>query len=151
MLAEAASFNETHSAGELRIVAQFSVCIQWQVVGEQTDVMCHQHSNTAAFHIDQTRIFATPEIPMMYQDRICTEGYCGLQESKRSSYTTDQFAHFTPAFHLESIWAIITKVGDIQKLVQIGFELIQSHLYLPVSIAIIFTSNSIDLKCTNSG
>jgi hypothetical protein len=72
-------------------------------------------------------VLTAPEITVMYEQGVRACFYSSLNEIQRGGYTSNQMTHLTSAFHLQPIWAIITEMGNVQELVQIDFELIQSH------------------------
>ena len=125
------------SVGQLSVVAQFRVSVQRQMIGEKPDVMRNQPRNTAVLPANKAWVLTAPEITMMYEQGVCTCFYSGLNEIQRGRYTANQMMHLTSAFHLQPIWAIITEMGNVQELVQIDFELIQSHHIRLVFIKII--------------
>ena len=78
LITETTGFNEAQSARQLYIVAEFGVGVEWQMIGEQADIVPHQIGDTAVLHSDQARVFASPEITMMNKDGICICGYSGF-------------------------------------------------------------------------
>src|SRR3569832_475585 len=68
---EASLHRPAQYARKLRVIAVNLERIARQVIREQIDVVREQRRNARAFHADDAWIFATPEIPEMYEFCFC--------------------------------------------------------------------------------
>lgn len=110
---------------QLRVIAQFRVRIQRQMVCKQTDVGTQQTRQPAPFHSSHTGILALPEIAMMHQQRIGPGRDRGINQRLTGSDTAHQFAYFTATLDLQPIRAIVLEVVDIQQLIGVTGQFVE--------------------------
>jgi len=79
LITETTGFNEAQSVRQLYVVAEFGVGVEWQMIGEQADIVPHQIGDTPVLHSDQARVFASPKITMVNKDGIGICGHSGFQ------------------------------------------------------------------------
>src|SRR4051812_40552315 len=110
--------------------------IERQVERKQIHVVLQQQAKTSAPRAGNARIFAAPEVAVMHEQSIGAALNCGLNERAGSSDARHDCADFGAPFHLQSVWAIITKTGDFEILIKISLELGALHGWIqPVSPA----------------
>jgi len=94
--------------------------------------MAQQSLQPAFFHAGDLAGFAFPEITVMHYHRIRLLLNCTVQQRLRCGDPGEDFADSAPAFHLQTIRAIITDLRDRQFLVQQLYQLFPiQHLMSP--------------------
>src|SRR5689334_10246570 len=93
----------------------------------EIDVLLNQHSDTTAARTDDSRILATPEITVMHENRVCAAFRCGSEKIYRSSDAGNNAVDIGRPFHLQPVWAIISKRRDVEISFEVGVELCALH------------------------
>jgi len=101
--------------------------VQRQMVCEQIEVVLKNQRNATALGASEARRLGFPEITMMHQHGIGARCHRGFQQGQRCRDAADNPADLGAPFHLQAVWAIISKLGDFQKPVQVGVKLIAIH------------------------
>jgi hypothetical protein len=74
----------------LRVVAQFRVRIERQMIGQQVDVVSQQSGQALTPDTGHAAILALPEIAMVHQDGIGISGHCSIQQRLAGRDTGNQ-------------------------------------------------------------
>ena len=131
LFAEASLFDEAEQLAKLRVVAEFGVRIQRQVVGQQADVVLQQMGNAALLDAGDGGIFVAPEIAVMNEDGIRPPGRRRFQHGLRGRDAGGDTPHFRPPFDLHPVRAVVTKTADCKLAFDIITQFIQSHRVRP--------------------
>ncbi len=100
------------------------------MVCKQIDVMGQQGLQALLAGTDYPLIFTTPEISMMYQNGISTNGDGRLNQRQARCYAADHRTDVKCALHLQTVWAIVAKTGNIQRFAEIFCDFIPIYCSL---------------------
>ena len=103
---------------QLRVVAQFGVGIQRQVVGKQVHTMLHQTAHALAQPASQSAVLTAPEQAVVHEQSIGTVGDGGVDEGQAGRDARDQAAQRPVAFDLQTIRPIILEALRLQQNLQ---------------------------------
>jgi hypothetical protein len=95
----------------LRVVAQFRVRIERQMIGQQVDVVSQQSGQALTPDTGHAAILALPEIAMVHQDGIGISGHCSIQQGLAGRDAGNQANDPVASFHLQTVWAIIPELS----------------------------------------
>ena len=97
----------------------------------EIDVVLDQQCDAPLAHADDARLFATPEVTLMHDDRVSTGFDRRAEELDRRGHAGRDALDARPPFHLQPVWAIIAEPRGIQVLVEVGVELDALHPLIP--------------------
>jgi hypothetical protein len=124
---ESPGWRKAKAHSKLRVVAPFRMGIERQVKGKQTDVPRQQQLETLLLGPDHAGIFSSPEIPMVNQDGVRAGiGRC-LQKCEAGSDAGNDRFDCAASFDLHTVWAIIAKTVNIERLRQISGKVISVY------------------------
>ena len=107
---------------ELRVIAPHGMGIQWQVVGQQVDIVGNQPGDPLSKPTREPTVLTSPEQPMVHQDRIGTLSNRRLNQLQTGGNTSDQSLNDVTPLHLQAIRPIILEALHAQKAAQILFN-----------------------------
>lgn len=93
LFTETSLLDEAEQLAELRVVTEFGVCIQRQMVGKQTDIVLEQMGYPSFLDAGDGGIFTAPEIAVMNEDGVRPPDRSSLKHSLRSSYAGGDTPH----------------------------------------------------------
>src|SRR3989338_2435519 len=128
LLAEPAMLHQAQQFAELRVVAKFGMCVQRQVICQQTHVVAQQLRDASFPDAYDGGILVAPEITVMHQDRVRTPCNRVIQHPLRSRHPGGDTLHFRATFHLQSIRAVILEQAGLQQACVIIAQFIEQHL-----------------------
>ena len=94
--------------------------IQWQMVGQQADIVGQQGFQPPLLHTGDAGVFALPEIAVVHQQHIRTRLDGGFDEGQAGCHAADHALYLRPALDLQPVGAIITDARSIQ--IAFGFR-----------------------------
>ena len=109
--------------GKKRVVAQFGMLVERQVISKEVQVMREQRGKTTLFHADNLRRFTLPEIAVMHQECIRLPVKRRCNRRLRGGNGGQDAADFRPALHLQAVWRVVAEASALQEFVQMGLEL----------------------------
>lgn len=115
LFTEATLLHQDQSFCQLRIVAQFGMRIQRQVIRQQADIVLQQVSEPALLDAGNRLIFIAPEVAVMHQDRIRPPGRSRLQYMLRCADPGGNTTDLGTPLHLHSVGAVVTKPAYLQQ------------------------------------
>ena len=118
LVAGAAIGLQAQTGPQLRVIAQFGMGVQWQVVGEQVDVMLQQQRQPLLHPASHAAILATPEQSVVHQDGSGLRIDCRLDQRTAGGDTSDQAPNFGPAFDLQAVGAIVAEQLRLQQAIE---------------------------------
>ena len=119
LVGETPGFGQTQPPAQLGVVAEFGMDVQRQVIGEQVEFVRDEQRDARAAGAGEAGILALPEIAVVHQDGIRVVCERALNQFEACGHAAYDAADFTTPFHLQPIWAIIPKSGDLQQAVQV--------------------------------
>ena len=131
LLARPALFDEAQQCAQLRVVAQFKVGVERQVIGVEADVMLEQQADAAAACAGDAPVLAFPEIAVVHQQRIGAGGDGRLDQRLAGGDPGDEAGNACAAFHLQPVWAIIVEAWNLEQRIEIAGEFVTLHHVLP--------------------
>ncbi|MNI67762.1 hypothetical protein D3C73_1234110 [compost metagenome] len=104
---------------QLHVIAHLWMQIQWQVIGQQADVVLEQGFQPTLLHAGDAGVLTLPEIAVVHQHQVslCFDG--GVQQRLAGSDATDDAHDLRATFDLQAVGAIIGDPGAAQ--VTVGF------------------------------
>lgn len=127
LFAKAAFDLPAQSLGQLSIVAQLGMRVERQVIGQQTDVMAQQCRQATLAKASDPAILGFPEPAVVHQYRIGGLRHGGIEQCLAGGDAADDALHLGAPFHLQAIWAIITKARGFKTFVEIIGKIVTSH------------------------
>ncbi len=115
LLAKAGLGLQTQPQAQLRVVAQFGVRIERQVVGKQIDIVRQQQRQPLLHPAGDAPVLSAPEQAMVDKNSICLRGNRRLDQGPAGGDAGDDFSHAGPAFHLQAVGAIVTKAPGFKQ------------------------------------
>ena len=103
---------------QLRVVAQFRVCIQRKVVGPQVHTLRQQETQALTQPARDTSILSAPKQTMVHQQCIGILGKGCFNKGLAGRHTRNQFAHRSVALHLQTVGAIVFEAFGLQQLIE---------------------------------
>jgi hypothetical protein len=103
---------------ELRVIAQFGMGIQWQVVGEQVDVVRKKQGQALLHPAGHPAVLAAPEQPVMHEDGIGSGLDRRLDQCAAGGDAGHQSPHFALALDLQPIGPIILEPFGLEQAVE---------------------------------
>jgi serine protease DegQ len=104
--------------GQLGVVAQFSMGVEWQVVSKQVDAVGQQQTQPLPHPAGDAPVLAPPEQAVVYQNGIGIGFNRSLDQGPAGRDATDQQAHITVTFNLQSIGAVIAELVGLEQVVK---------------------------------
>jgi len=132
LLAEASLGEPAKAPGELRVVTQFGVAIERQMVSNEVDVVPEQRLQTRLANAGDAAILAAPEPAMMDEDGVRATFDRRVQQRLTGRYAGDQAPDLRASFHLQAVWAIIPEAPCLQQIVQVACQFVAFHSLAPV-------------------
>jgi len=114
---------------ELRVVTQFGVGIEWQVVRKQADIMTQQRLDTALLHTRETIIFALPEKTVVDQQQVSMLRYRCIDKRLAGGNPADDFVYRTPTLNLQTVRAIILESLRLQQVITVFNQFSQARQF----------------------
>ncbi|EKE17692.1 MAG: hypothetical protein ACD_10C00317G0001 [uncultured bacterium] len=127
LLAKTPFCHPAKTSGQLRVITQFRVRIERQMVSQQVDVMANQSPQTLPAYPGDATIVTFPEIAVMHQNGIGISRHRRIKQSLAGRHSGDNALHLAASFHLQAVWAIIPKLTGLQKLIQILHQCVAFH------------------------
>src|ERR1035437_7316202 len=127
LIGETPGFDQAQPLAELGVVAEFRTGVQRQVIGEQAELMRDEQPDARAARAGEAGVVAFPEVAMVHQDGVSPIGERGLDHIKARRHPAYDAAYLASPYHLQPIWAIITKSGDFQQAVQVTVQFLALH------------------------
>ena len=122
LVAEARISHQAQALSELRVVAEFGMGVQRQVIGEEADIGGHQAPHPRRQPAGQPPVLAAPEQPVVNQQRVGAVSDRGVDESQAGGDPRDEPAHRGSAFELQTVRPIILEAFGAQQCLQAGFD-----------------------------
>src|SRR6476661_8540285 len=101
--------------------------IERQVKRKQIEVVLDERSDALAASGNDPHVFASPKITVMDYECVRAGVDGSSDEVCRSRHSRDDALDMRCPFHLQPVWAIISKPHDVQVLVEVGVELCALH------------------------
>ena len=118
LIAESAVSVQPEHTSKLRIVAPFTMRIQWQVIGKQVDVM-GQKQGKAPFHpSDNAAVVSAPEQPMVHDNGVGFPFNRRLDQRQTCRYTRHEACNPGFALDLQAIGPIVLETVWLQPVVE---------------------------------
>jgi serine protease DegQ len=133
LLAKTSVRSPAESAGQLCIVAECRMAIEWQMIGDQVDIVLQQRLQARFAQAGDTTIFAAPEPAVMDQEGISVKLDGCVEQCLVGRDTGDQAPDFGASFHLQAVWAIIPETPWFQQLFQVACQFLAFHSLAPIS------------------
>ncbi|KFB77268.1 MAG: Periplasmic pH-dependent serine endoprotease DegQ precursor [Candidatus Accumulibacter cognatus] len=133
LLAKTSVRGPAESSGQLCIVPEFRVAIEWQMIGDQVDVVLEQRLQARFPQAGDTTLFAAPEPAMMDQESVSATLDSRIEQRLAGRDAGDQAPDFGASFHLQAVWAIIPETPWFQQLLQVACQFLAFHLLAPIS------------------
>ena len=114
LLAETPGYAPPELARQRDVVADLGMRVERQVICEEVDVVLDKKRDAPPPDAGQPRVFAAPEVTVMDEKRVGTSGDGLFDQCERRSDAGDDGFNGTAAFHLQPVWAIISKSSDFQ-------------------------------------
>jgi serine protease DegS len=137
---------KTHQATQAGVVPELRMCIQWQVVSEQADLVAEERRQASPFHAYNLLRFAAPKITVMYQQRVRLPGNRLVNQLLACSDAGRESRDLRTAFHLQAVRTIVLELIDTQALVQILAQFNKAYAHRHLTVALRAT----DLACSGN-
>ena len=115
LLAEAGLRPQTQLQAQLRVIAQFRVRVQRQMVGKQVDVVRQQQSQALLQPADDTPVLTAPEQAMVNKNRVGPRRNGSFNQGPAGGHPGDDFSHAGCALHLQTVGAVVTKTLGLEQ------------------------------------
>ena len=116
--------HQAQLAPKLRVVTQHRMSVEWQVVGQQVDVMREQQRKPLFHPAGHARVLPLPEQPMVHQNRIGLRRDGRFDQGTAGGHTRDQAAHLCRALDLKPVGAVVLEALWLQQGIQSLDELL---------------------------
>ena len=93
--------------------------IEWQVIGQQADVVRQQRRQAFLAHPGNAGILTFPEIAVVHQYGVGPFAHGKIQQFLAGSHPSDDFPDLATSFHLQAVWAIIAQFSGLQQTIQV--------------------------------
>ncbi|MNS90386.1 hypothetical protein D3C72_1244360 [compost metagenome] len=104
---------QTHT--QLRVVAQFRMGVERQVIGKQVDVVL-DHALDALLHPpSDAPVIPAPEQAMVHKDGICPGGNGRIDQRARRGHAAHQLADLGLALDLQAVGAVVLESFGLQQ------------------------------------
>jgi serine protease DegQ len=120
--------------GKLHVVAELTVTVERQVIGDQIDVMLEQRLQTRLAKTGDATILAAPKPAMMHQNGISLARDRRVDQRLAGGYASHDAPYLAVAFHLQAVWAIIAKAFRFKQLIEIARQFFTFHTWLRSSM-----------------
>ena len=119
-------------APQLRVVAQFGVGIERQVVGEQADVVRQQQAQALLHPAHDSPVLATPEQAVVHEQGIGARGNGSLDQGAAGRHAADDALDTVLALDLQTIRAVVLEALGLQQPVQATQQFVTGNAHAPI-------------------
>lgn len=109
---------QTQHTGQLGVVAQFRMGIEWQVVSEQVDAVGQQQTQPLPHPAGDAPVLAPPEQAVVHKNGIGIGFNRGFDQGPAGRDATDQQCHVTVTFDLQAIGAVIAELVRLEQVIK---------------------------------
>ena len=131
LFAQLAFDREPQQTRQLRVVAEFRMCIQRQMVGEKVDIVLQQKCQTLLHPAGNASILPAPEQAVVHHDGVSPLLNGRLDERTAGSDSGNQRPDFLTPFYLEPIGTVIFEVVWPHMRIKRIQQIMPQHMLLP--------------------
>ena len=114
LFAEHGGLRPAQALRQLRVIAQNGVCVQWQMIARQIDVVRQQCGNALFLPAGNHGRLAFPEHAVVHQQHLRVAGGGKINGCARCGDGSHDGMDFIRAFHLQAVGCIVFELGGLQ-------------------------------------
>src|SRR5690606_2646108 len=115
---------DSEHVGQLSVVTVLRMIVQWQMVGNEVDVVIQQLLDPVFLHVTNSLVFTFPEVAVVDKDHVCVLFDCCVDQCLAGRHTGNKGHNLLAAFNLEAIRAVILEIFRLEPLIDFGKDLV---------------------------
>ena len=123
-LADGSPRGQPQTAPHARVVANFGMHIERQVIGVEIDVCGQKRCEALAVIADNSRIITFPEKPVVNDDGVGFGGYCGVDQGLIGRDADHNVRYRGAARYLQAVNGNVLETANFEELIEVTRQLV---------------------------
>ena len=119
---------DAETCGELRVVAELGMRVEWQMVGKQVEAALERERDAAPARTGDAQVLVAPEPAVMHQHRIGVRLRRRFEQREARTDAGDEPANLRTALQLQPVRAVIAEARRLEQRIEITVEFVACHV-----------------------